>query len=109
VLQEKRIPIDLVIGTNIGPIVVDFCCAGVSVENLASDIYWKDILNFRFGALISMFLNENLFSNETLEKFISENMGEISFNQLKTPLLCVATDLNTGERVLLRKGNVCLP
>jgi NTE family protein len=109
VLQEERIPIDLVIGTSIGSIVGAFYCAGVSVENLenlARDICWEDISNFSYVSLISMFLSENLFSNERLEKFISENIGEINFNQLQTPLVCVATDLNTGERILLKEGSV---
>lgn len=30
----------------------------------------------------------------------------MSFNQLQTPLVCAATDLDTGERILLKEGNV---
>ncbi|MDR3256350.1 MAG: patatin-like phospholipase family protein [Endomicrobium sp.] len=109
VLYEEQIPIDLVVGTSVGSIAGAFYCAGLPIENfenIAKNIHWKDISNFSYPSLISMFLNENLLSNEKLGKFVSKNIGEINFAQLKVPLICVATDLNTGERILLREGSV---
>lgn len=108
-LHEKHVPIDLVIGTSVGAIIGAFYCAGLPLEeldNLARNICLKDIMNFNLPSLIFMLLNESLFSNENLEKFIDKSIGEIRFEQLKIPLVCVATDLNTGERVLLREGSV---
>ncbi len=109
VLQEEQIPVDLVIGTSIGSIAGAFYCADISLdklEGLAKEIDWKSISNFGIPSIISMMVSENLLSNEQMENFIEKNIGDIYFDQLKTPLICVATDLNTGERILLREGNV---
>ncbi|MDR3275521.1 MAG: patatin-like phospholipase family protein [Endomicrobium sp.] len=109
VLQEEQIPINFVVGTSVGSIVGAFYCAGIpleKLENLAKNVHWNDISNFNYPSLISILLNEKLLSNEKLEKFVSKHIGEINFNQLQTSLFCIATDLNTGERVLFREGNV---
>jgi NTE family protein len=109
VLKEENIPIDLVVGTSVGSIAGAFYCAGVPLDHLddiAKNISLKDISNYNYLSFLSIFLNENLLSNEKLEQFIYENIGNVRFDQLKTPLVCVTTDLNTGERVLLREGSV---
>lgn len=109
VFQEKQIPIDLVVGTSIGSVAGAFFCAGVpmsKVEEIAKNISWNEISNFSAPSLAWMFLSENLLSNEKLVKFINDNIGDITFADLKIPLIAVATDLNTGERVLLKEGSV---
>jgi len=108
-LQEENIPVDLVVGTSIGSIAGAFYCAGVPInklEDTAKDVNWKAISNVGIPSIVSMLMNENLLSNEHLEKFIEKNIGDVRFDQLKIPLVCVATDLNTGERILLREGSV---
>jgi len=109
VLEEEKIPIDLVVGTSIGSIAGAFYCAGISmdeVEKLAKDINWKTISNISAPSIVSMLLSEQLLSNVQVENFLKKHIGDLRFEQLKIPLVCVATDLNTGERVLLREGSV---
>ncbi|MDR3112980.1 MAG: patatin-like phospholipase family protein [Endomicrobium sp.] len=109
VLKEEKIPIDLVVGTSMGSIAGAFYCADVSldkIEGIAEKINWNKVSNFGVPSLINMVVAEKLLSNEKIEKFIFEVMGNLRFDQLKIPLVCVATDLNTGERVLLREGSV---
>jgi NTE family protein len=109
VLQEARIPVDLVVGTSIGSIAGAFFCAGISLdelETLAQKINWKSVSNFGIPSLLGLIVNEKLLSNEYMEKFITGSIGDLRFEDLKIPLICVATDLNTGERVLLRDGSV---
>ncbi|MDR1942397.1 MAG: patatin-like phospholipase family protein [Endomicrobium sp.] len=109
VFEEEKIPVDLVVGTSIGSIAGAFFCAAISLdelENLAQTINWKTVSNFGIPSLIGMIVKEELLSNEQMEKFITANIGDLRFEDLKIPLVCVATDLNTGERVLLREGSV---
>jgi NTE family protein len=109
VFQEEQIPIKLVVGTSIGSIVGALYCAGLSFEHLAHDIKdfdIKDISSFSYPSILGMLLSERLLSNEKLEDFINERIGAITFEQLQIPLVCVATDLITGERILLREGSV---
>jgi NTE family protein len=109
VFQEEKIPIKLVVGTSVGSIVGALYCAGLSFEHLAYDIKdfdIKDISNFSYPSILGMFLSEHLLSNKKLENFINERIGSLTFEQLQIPLVCVATDLITGERILLREGSV---
>ncbi|MCL1972955.1 MAG: patatin-like phospholipase family protein [Endomicrobia bacterium] len=108
-MEEEKVPIDLVVGTSIGSIAGAFYCAGISmdeVENLAKEINWKSISNVNAASILSMLLSDQLLSNVQMEEFLKKNIGDLRFEQLKIPLVCVATDLNTGERVLLRSGSV---
>lgn len=106
---KEHIPIDLVVGTSVGSIVGAFYCAQVPFEKmyeLANKTNIKTFSNINYVSMMDMLLTDNLFSNDKLEKYINENIGNIRFDELKIPLVCVATDLNTGERILLREGSV---
>jgi NTE family protein len=108
-LISEEIPIDLVIGVSVGAIVGAFYCSGVEIEkleNLTDKIGWNKIANINLFSLVSMFLNDKLLSNKNLEKFINKNTNYSGFEKLKIPLICTATDLHTGERILLREGDV---
>jgi NTE family protein len=109
ILQEEEIPVDLVIGASIGSIAGAFYCAGIpmsKVEELAKDITLQSVSNLNPVSMLSMLFSEKLLSNEEIETFLDENIGGLRFDELKVPLVCVATDLNTGERILLREGSV---
>jgi NTE family protein len=109
VLQKEQIPISLVVGTSVGAIVGAFYCAGVPFESITKDIKSfgiKDISNFSYPSFLKMLLTERLLSNEKMEDFINRELGDITFDHLQIPLICVATDLNTGERILLKEGSV---
>jgi NTE family protein len=107
--ENEKVPIDLTVGTSIGSIVGAFYCAGISMhylDRLSNSLKWSAISNYNVPSLLSMLISENLLSNKEIESFMEHHMGDIDFNDLKIPLVCIATDLNTGERILLREGNV---
>ncbi|MDR1103765.1 MAG: patatin-like phospholipase family protein [Endomicrobium sp.] len=109
VIQEERIPVSLVVGTSVGSIAGALYCAGASLERLQDDIKEFDvghISNFNSISLLELLLADRLLSNKKLENFINARIGEVTFNQLRIPLVCIATDLITGERILLREGSV---
>lgn len=108
-LEEEKVPIDLVVGTSVGSIAGAFYCAGASLdklEELAKDITYKSISNFSIPSIVGMLLSEELLTNVQIEELLKNNLGDLRFEELKIPLICVATDLNTGERILLRDGSV---
>src|SRR5260370_9914806 len=43
-----------------------------------------------------------------MEVYLKKHIGDLRFDQLKIPFTCVATDLQTGERVVFREGSVAL-
>jgi NTE family protein len=106
---KEHIPIDLVVGTSVGSIVGAFYCANVPFEkmyDIANKTNLGTFSNINYISIMDMLLTDELFSNDKLEKYINENIGNVKFDELKIPLVCVATDLNTGERILLREGSV---
>jgi NTE family protein len=109
VLQKEQIPISLVVGTSAGAIAGAFYCAGIPFESIAKDIKSfgiKKVSNFSYPSFFQMLLTEHLLSNKKIEDFINRKLGDITFDHLQIPLICVATDLITGERILLKEGRV---
>src|SRR5436190_21814909 len=43
-----------------------------------------------------------------MEVYRQKHIDDKRFDQLKIPFACVATDLQTGERVIFREGSVAL-
>lgn len=102
VLEEAHIPVDLVVGSSMGGVVGAFYCSGMSLrmmERLAVHTqrnHWLDLTFPRLG----------LISGEKLERFVYWLTRGADFSSLKIPLAVVATDLASGEKVVLREGPV---
>ncbi|MDR1522678.1 MAG: patatin-like phospholipase family protein [Endomicrobium sp.] len=108
-ISKECIPVDLVVGTSVGSLVGAFYCAQVPIEkvcNLAEQFTIGTFSNINYISMFDMLFMDNLFSNQKLEKYMNDIIGNIGFEELKIPLICVATDLNTGEKILLREGSV---
>jgi NTE family protein len=98
-----------VVGTSVGSIAGAFYCAGMplkTVEDLANNIKWSNISNFSITSMLGLAVSDKMLSNKKLESFVNESLGNITFRDLKKQLVIVATDLNTGERILLTEGSV---
>jgi NTE family protein len=109
VLIREQIPIDFVAGVSVGSIVGAFYCAGLpleKIEKMSENMSWNKIAKLNIFSIYEMLFNNKMLSNKKLEEFISENTNNITFDELKVPLVCVTTDLYTGEKVLIKEGNV---
>lgn len=108
-LKEADIPIDMVVGTSMGALIGSMYCSGVEVselEKISEHIKWGDVSNLGTTSLIQMILSEKLLSTEKMEKFIAKFIGDKYFFQLETPFACVATDIQTGEKIIFKEGPV---
>lgn len=102
VLNSYRVPIDLVVGTSSGSIVGAAYAAGMDIsliEEIALHIRWGDLLKF------TMF-RPGFVSGKAIEDFVIKYLGEKDFSELKIPFAVVATDVRTGEAVVLKEGDV---
>ena len=102
-LLEHDIPIHCVAGTSAGSIVGGAFAAGMTVEELADfgrSLRWRHIGRVtvsRFG----------FQSNARLEKYMRARLPITKFEDLKLPFAAVATDLKTGEAVVMKdKGDL---
>ncbi len=102
ILEDNHIPIHYISGTSVGALIGGLYASGVSIEKLkklAFTTRWKDIsrLALPLGGLLS---------NEPMEKFIGNLIGEKSFSELPIHFTAVATDLISCETVLLNTGKL---
>ncbi len=102
VLEEARIPIDFIAGTSMGAMVGAAYCAGIEIpqllENAATTTWWQ----------ISRptWPRHGWLSFEKMENWITGMIGDVDIRDLAIPFAAVATDIETGERVILREGPV---
>lgn len=101
-LEKSDISISYVAGTSIGALISAFLAFGKGWEEIrevVKDLNWLDIS----GISLSQF---GLLSNKKLGRIIIENLGDVSFDEALIPLAMVATDISTGEKVVLKTGSV---
>jgi NTE family protein len=136
VLEELRIPIDCVIGTSMGALVGGTYASGQTADELLASIQgisWADAIAFRgyrerlpmrrklagetysnsfqFGFKEGSFTTPRGFINtqnieQTIKSLVSRSPGESDFDRLPIPFRAVATDMQTGDMVVLSHGDL---
>ena len=102
VLEEAGIKPDLVVGTSAGSLVAALYAAGRSGQDLAATALTMDE-----GAITDWaFPSRGLIRGEALARYVREQTGGRTIEQMKLPLGIVATDLDSGAGVLFQRGDV---
>jgi NTE family protein len=103
VLEEARVPIDCIAGTSMGAIIGAAYCAGLGIDDLraiAARTGWHHVSS-PFPSL------NGLIKFSKMEQWIEDNIGEFDVRDLAIPFAAVASDINSGERVVLWRGRMC--
>ncbi|MBI4422660.1 MAG: patatin-like phospholipase family protein [Elusimicrobia bacterium] len=106
-LRRAGIAIDIVAGTSIGSVIGGFYALGMEpeeVEALAVQVDKAWVYENLFWDLTVP--RSGLFAGTTLLRFLKSYFGQREFHELELPFGCVATDIETGEEVVLRDGRV---
>ncbi|PZN28315.1 MAG: hypothetical protein DIU71_16190, partial [Proteobacteria bacterium] len=136
VLEEMRVPIDAIAGTSMGAVVGGLYASGLSaaqIEELMSSVNWQDAfrdrppraeLNYRrkqddrnflvryaLGVRRDGFvLPRGLVQGQKLEQLLRSAtlpvMDVEDFDDLPIPFRAIATDLETGEPVVMSRGDL---
>jgi NTE family protein len=104
VLYDAGVPIDLIAGTSAGSIV-----GALYADQGKIDDVQTDVINVGLSSLLdfnNVPRSDGVFQGYKLQKFLLEHMQAKTFDQLKIPLIVVATDLKTGTPVKLDSGPV---
>ncbi len=98
-LEENDIIPDVIAGTSIGSVIGAFLADGYSST---------DITEMLKGFNLSKVLNTVMLSmdGDNVQKVLDDYLGEKSFGELKKPFTAIATELESGEEVVLNSGNV---
>lgn len=102
VLEEQGIRPDLVVGTSAGSLVAALYASGHTpneLERLAMALDESSITDW-------VFPGRSLMRGEALARFVRQNTGGKSIEGMRLPLGIVAADLQSGQAVLFRQGDV---
>ena len=102
IFEEQKIPISCISGSSIGSIVGAAYASGAplgAIIGKCREIRFRDFARWR----VSRF---GLASNDRLEQVLHRSFDSRQLEHLKIPMAVVATDLDTGEPVLFRQGNL---
>jgi len=106
VLQKEGIPIDMIAGTSAGAVMGAAYAWSQDTARMtrdALDAGWK-----RMAPLIDPSLPRTGFiKGKKIQNLVAGYVGgNIKFSDLKIPFACVATDIDTGEEVVIDSGSV---
>jgi NTE family protein len=102
VLRENDIPIDYIAGTSVGALIATAYAGGSTIEEMefqGSATRFRDFGRWTISRM-------GMASNERLEDFVRRFTPLHNFDEMKTPLGIVATDLLAGESVHFTKGEI---
>lgn len=105
VLEEADIPVDVISGTSIGAFIGAMYAAGVPIaqmEQVALEIDWLSMAKL----LDPIIPTSGLTDGNKLVAFMAELLPTRDFKDLNLPLAVTATDINTGEAVLIKQGDL---
>ncbi len=104
VLEREKIPIDFIVGTSVGSLVGAIYADkknSFELEWTAFSLEEKDLFDYTFISPTQGFVR-----GERLEEFVLKKVSARELQQLKIPLIVVATDIQNGELVTLQVGSV---
>ena len=132
VLEQAGVKIDYIGGTSIGAVVgglyasgynatqIDSIFRDTNFKNLITDFIPRSSKNFyekrndelyafslpvnKFKVGIPVALSKGMYNYNLLTRLTNKVRHVRDFNKLPIPFLCIATDIETGEQVVLDKG-----
>jgi predicted acylesterase/phospholipase RssA len=105
VLEENKISPDVIVGTSMGAIVGAMYASGLSakeIKDIALDFDWRQLIRL---ADVTFPIN-GLIRGKRINALLKSLLKDITFENIKTPFACVATDITTGEQVVLSEGSL---
>ena len=103
VLHKHGISPDVIAGTSIGAIIGALYAAGYDpedIEKIVLGMDWKKLASLVDWALPF----SGLLQGKRVVSLLRSILGDITFSQLRFDFACVATDILSGEQVVLREG-----
>ncbi|MDD3271259.1 MAG: patatin-like phospholipase family protein [Syntrophomonadaceae bacterium] len=102
VFEENHIPFDFIVGSSMGAMVGGIYACGADMKMLGRMLGHLDSRLFFDVQLPRM----GFISGKRIKELLNLMTKKKSFEEINIPLLIVATDLLTGEQVVLEEGSI---
>ena len=106
-LKEKNIFVDMIAGSSMGALV-GACYAKngeiTDIEEIVLKMDWKQLARLADPNLTLLF--KGVIHGKKVKELLKTIIGDVRFKDLKIPLAVVATDVNTGEEIVIKDGSV---
>lgn len=103
VLEREGIKVSAIVGSSIGAMVGGAYAAGLPLPRIEEE--WLSTNRAKLlRSLLPTFPRAGLSSGAGLRGYLREILGDMRIEELPIPFAAVATDLDTGEAVVLRSG-----
>ena len=104
-LEDAGIPLDLIAGTSMGAFIGALYAADVPIhriEETARGIDWKSLTRL----LDPVIPTSGLIDGKKMLAFMAELLPVRTFEELSLPLAITATDIETGEAIIIKQGDL---
>lgn len=101
-LEDANIEVDYIAGTSVGAMIAALYAYKIDVEtigSLARRLTMSKVTSFKLN-------KTGFFSTESLRELMLEYVGDVAIEDAAIPLSIVATDINSGEEIVLTSGSV---
>ncbi|MDE1976229.1 MAG: patatin-like phospholipase family protein [Elusimicrobia bacterium] len=108
-LDDAGFPIDVVAGTSMGSVVGAVYASGLPArraKDLLENADLRSIANLGTFSLLRLLLSDKLLSSKSVAMALNRYLNGERFESLPKRFACVSMDLDSGEAILFRHGNV---
>lgn len=103
VLEREKIPVDMIAGTSSGALIGALYAKGDSVSEIQKKAEMVGSKRLSFLTDFSL-PKTGLLRGKRIENTLKSFYGNTRFSDLKIPFTCVATDIDSGEEVVIDEG-----
>ena len=105
VLEREGIPVDFIAGTSIGALVGALYARERKAELLKNQALQVDLMSM--SSLVDLTVPKSVFiGGRRVINLLRRLIGDVEFADLGIPLSCVATDIMSGDEVVINEGPV---
>ncbi len=103
-LEKHNIPIDYIAGSSIGALIGAMYASDKDISKIESQI--NDFSRMKGFSLIDFTIKGGILKGKKVEKFFDEIIEDNRIESLSIPYAAIATDINTAQPVVFRKGSI---
>lgn len=107
VLEREAIPVDMIAGTSMGGVISALYAAGVPTDDMEAEALRLRSRKEQVKLADFRLSRRGLLKGTRIHHFVTDLVGpELSFDSLKIPTALISVDLNSGQEVVFREGNL---